>query len=236
METPRAPIPVDLRGLNYAYGEGELRRLVLRDVSLAVQPGEIVLLTGPSGSGKTTLLTLIGALRSMQEGSARVLGEELSGASEAARVRLRRRIGFIFQNHNLLGFLTARQNVAMALEQDGALAESARLRRAAELLGAVGLSDHVDKLPSQLSGGQRQRVSVARALAADPGLVLADEPTAALDKASGQEVVKLLRDLAKSRGVPILLVTHDPRILDIADRIVAMEDGRIVDTAREKAG
>ena len=231
-----ATIPVDLRGLNYAYGEGELKRLVLRDVTLAVQPGEIVLLTGPSGSGKTTLLTLIGALRSMQEGSARVLGEELSGANEAARVRLRRRIGFIFQNHNLLGFLTARQNVAMALEQDGALAESARLKRAAELLGAVGLADHVDKLPAQLSGGQRQRVSVARALAADPGLVLADEPTAALDKASGQEVVKLLRNLAKSRGVPILLVTHDPRILDIADRIVAMEDGRIVDTAKEKAG
>ncbi len=236
MEKLRSPIPVDLRGLNYAYGEGELKRLVLRDVTLAVQPGEIVLLTGPSGSGKTTLLTLIGALRSMQDGSAQVLGEELRGANEAARVKLRRRIGFIFQNHNLLGFLTARQNVAMALEQDGALGESARMTRAAELLGAVGLADHVDKLPSQLSGGQRQRVSVARALAADPGLVLADEPTAALDKASGQEVVKLLRNLAKSRGVPILLVTHDPRILDIADRIVAMEDGRIVDTAKEKAG
>lgn len=235
MEVLRSPIPVDLRGLTYAYGEGELKRLVLRDVTLAVQPGEIVLLTGPSGSGKTTLLTLIGALRSMQEGSAQVLGEELRGASEGARVKLRRRIGFIFQNHNLLGFLTARQNVAMALEQDGALAEGARLKRAAELLGAVGLADHVDKLPSQLSGGQRQRVSVARALAADPGLVLADEPTAALDKASGQEVVKLLRNLAKSRGVPILLVTHDPRILDIADRIVSMEDGRIVDAGKEKA-
>jgi putative ABC transport system ATP-binding protein len=222
--------PVLLRGVTYAYGEGDLRRPVLRDVDLTVRAGEIVLLTGPSGSGKTTLLTLIGALRAMQDGSACVLGEELSGAGETARVNLRRRIGFIFQNHNLLGFLTARQNVAMALEQDGSLDESARMARAGALLAAVGLQGHEDRVPAKLSGGQRQRVSVARALAADPGLVLADEPTAALDKASGHEVVRLLRGLAKLRGVPILLVTHDPRILNIADRIVAMEDGRIVDT------
>jgi putative ABC transport system ATP-binding protein len=223
--------PVQLRGVTYAYGEGELRRPVLRDVELSVGAGEIVLLTGPSGSGKTTLLTLIGALRAMQEGSARVLGQELNGATESERVRLRRRIGFIFQSHNLLGFLTARQNVAMALEQEASLNERGRLARAGELLAAVGLERHEDRLPAKLSGGQRQRVSVARALAADPGLVLADEPTAALDKASGHEVVQLLRDLAKSRGVPILLVTHDPRILDIADRIVAMEDGRVVAAA-----
>jgi putative ABC transport system ATP-binding protein len=223
--------PVELRGVSYAYGEGELRRPVLREVDLAVGEGEIVLLTGPSGSGKTTLLTLIGALRGMQEGSARVLGQELMGAGEPDRVALRRRIGFIFQNHNLLGFLTARQNVAMALEQDGTLAERERLARAGALLKAVGLEGHEDRMPQKLSGGQRQRVSVARALAAEPGLVLADEPTAALDKASGHDVVRLLRDLAKSRGVPILLVTHDPRILDIADRIVAMEDGRIVEAA-----
>lgn len=227
--------PVALRGVTYAYGEGELRRPVLRDVNLDVREGEIVLLTGPSGSGKTTLLTLIGALRAMQEGSARVLGEELAEAGEPVRVRLRRRIGFIFQNHNLLGFLTARQNVAMALEQDGALDERARMARAGELLAAVGLTGHEDRLPAKLSGGQRQRVSVARALAAQPGLVLADEPTAALDKVSGHEVVQLLRDLAKSRGVPILLVTHDPRILDIADRIVAMEDGRIVGAEADRS-
>jgi putative ABC transport system ATP-binding protein len=224
--------PVVLRNVSYAYGEGELRRRVLNDVDLNVRPGEIVLLTGPSGSGKTTLLTLIGALRAMQDGSAQVLGEELLGAAESTRVRLRRRIGFIFQNHNLLGFLTARQNVAMALEQDGALGEGARLARAGALLKSVGLEGHEDRVPQRLSGGQRQRVSVARALAAEPGLVLADEPTAALDKASGHEVVQLLRDLAKSRGVPILLVTHDPRILDIADRIVTMEDGRIVEAGR----
>ena len=228
--------PVVLRGITFAYGEGELRRPVLREVDLTVEPGEIVLLTGPSGSGKTTLLTLIGALRAMQEGSARVLGAELLGASESTRVKLRRRIGFIFQNHNLLGFLTARQNVAMALEQDGTTSETRRLARAGELLASVGLADHLDKLPAQLSGGQRQRVSVARALASDPGLVLADEPTAALDKVSGHEVVQLLRDLAKSRGVPILLVTHDPRILDVADRIVAMEDGRIIETVVTASG
>jgi putative ABC transport system ATP-binding protein len=220
--------PVELHEITFAYGEGALRREVLRDVSLSITPGEIVLLTGPSGSGKTTLLTLIGALRAMQEGSARVLGQELAGAREGERVALRGRVGFIFQNHNLLGFLTARQNVAMSLELHGGMEEAARLARAGDMLTAVGLADHTEKRPSQLSGGQRQRVAVARALAGEPGLILADEPTAALDKVSGQEVVRLLRDLAKTRGVPILLVTHDPRILDIADRIVAMEDGRIV--------
>jgi putative ABC transport system ATP-binding protein len=220
--------PIAIRGLGYAYGEGELRRPVLRDVDMAVGTGEILLLTGPSGSGKTTLLTLIGALRAMQDGSARVLGVELNGADERARVLLRRRIGFIFQNHNLLGFLTARQNVAMALETQAAVPERERLRRAGDLLAAVGLAEHAEKVPAKLSGGQRQRVAVARALAGEPGLVLADEPTAALDKVSGAEVVHLLRDLAKSRGVPILMVTHDPRILDIADRVVSMEDGRIV--------
>jgi putative ABC transport system ATP-binding protein len=221
--------PIRIEALNYAYGEGELRRPVLRDVALQVGVGEVLLLTGPSGSGKTTLLTLIGALRAMQEGSCTVLGQELFGASEGARVSLRQRIGFIFQNHNLLGALTARQNVAMALEVAPRFSETERLRRAGAMLASVGLAEHADRLPSKLSGGQRQRVAIARALVGDPGLVLADEPTAALDKVSGAEVARLLRDLAKSRGVPILMVTHDPRILDIADRVVAMEDGRIVE-------
>jgi putative ABC transport system ATP-binding protein len=220
--------PVEISDLTYAYGEGALRREVLRDVDLRVAPGEIVLLTGPSGSGKTTLLTLAGALRAVQQGSCRVLGRELAGAREADRVALRRNIGFIFQNHNLLGFLSARQNVAMALELDGGTTDRKRLERAGEMLASVGLAEHAEKRPGQLSGGQRQRVAVARALVGSPGLVLADEPTAALDKASGQEVVHLLRDLARSRGAAILLVTHDPRILDVADRIVAMEDGRVV--------
>ena len=223
--------PIRIEGLTFAYGEGELRRPVLRDVTLRVHAGEVVLLTGPSGSGKTTLLTLIGALRGMQEGSCRVLGHELLGSPEAERVLLRRSIGFIFQNHNLLGFLTARQNVAMSLELDATTAEGERLERAGAMLAAVGLAGHEDKPPSRLSGGQRQRVAIARALVGNPGLILADEPTAALDKVSGGEVAHLLRDIAKQRGTPILMVTHDPRILDIADRIVAMEDGRIVESA-----
>ena len=223
--------PIRIEGLNYAYGEGELRRPVLREVGLRVGIGEVLLLTGPSGSGKTTLLTLIGALRVMQEGSCEVLGQELLGASEAMRVGLRQRIGFIFQNHNLLGALTARQNVAMSLEVTAQLPEQERLARAGDMLAAVGLAEHADRMPAKLSGGQRQRVAIAQALAGQPGLVLADEPTAALDKVSGAEVAHLLRDLAKSRGVPILMVTHDPRILDIADRVVAMEDGRIVEKA-----
>ena len=223
--------PIALAGLSYTYDKSD--RPVLRDVDLAIAPGEIVLLTGPSGSGKTTLLTLIGALRAMQTGSCQVLGQELAGASERQRVALRLRIGFIFQQHNLLGFLTARQNVAMSLELDTASGETDRLARAGEMLAAVGLGDKTESLPGQLSGGQRQRVAVARALVGSPGLVLADEPTAALDRQSGQDVVRLLTELARSRGVPILLVTHDPRILDIADRIVAMEDGRIIAAATD---
>jgi putative ABC transport system ATP-binding protein len=223
-----APPPVSLSGVTYAYGSGDLARPVLREVDLTVAPGEVVLLTGPSGSGKTTLLTLIGALRALQQGSGTVLGQPLAGATERQRTALRRRIGFIFQQHNLLGFLTARQNVAMALELDPATSERDRLARAGEMLAAVGLAEKCESRPDQLSGGQRQRVAVARALAGQPGLILADEPTAALDKQSGGDVVRLLRDLARRRGVPILMVTHDPRILDIADRIVAMEDGRIL--------
>ncbi len=223
------PHPVALAGVGFSFGDGALRRPVLRDLNLTVAAGEIVLLTGPSGSGKTTLLTLIGALRAMQEGRCQVLGQELHGAPESARVALRRRIGFIFQNHNLLAFLTARQNVAMSLELHPDFGdESKRMAAAGKVLEQVGLADFAEVVPAKLSGGQRQRVAVARALVASPGLILADEPTAALDRQSGHDVVHLMRDLAKKSGMPILLVTHDPRILDVADRIVSMEDGRIV--------
>jgi putative ABC transport system ATP-binding protein len=221
--------PVHLTNVGFAFGEGTLRRPVLRELDLTVATGEIVLLTGPSGSGKTTLLTLIGALRAMQQGSCVVLGQELMGAGEAARVALRRRIGFIFQSHNLLAFLTAAQNVAMSLElHPGFGDEAARIAEAERMLARVGMAEYAGVVPAKLSGGQRQRVAVARALVAGPGLILADEPTAALDRQSGRDVVELMRDLAKSSGMPILLVTHDPRILDVADRVVKMEDGRVV--------
>jgi len=221
--------PVHLTNVGFAFGDGALPRPVLRELDLTVAAGEVVLLTGPSGSGKTTLLTLIGALRAMQQGSCVVLGQELMGASESARVALRRRIGFIFQNHNLLGFLTAAQNVAMSLELHPVFGDdAARLAEAERMLARVGMEEYGAAIPAKLSGGQRQRVAVARALAAGPGLILADEPTAALDRQSGRDVVELMRDLAKSSGMPVLLVTHDPRILDVADRVVNMEDGRVV--------
>jgi putative ABC transport system ATP-binding protein len=222
---------VQVQDVTYRYGKGDAIRPVLQGVDLSIAPGEIVLLTGPSGGGKTTLLTLVGALRAVQQGSVRVLGTELAGASEAQRVALRQRIGFIFQLHNLLEFLTARQNVAMALELDSALTEAERLARADAALASVGLEGLGDRHPAALSGGQRQRVAIARALVHDPGLILADEPTAALDSKTGGEAVRLLRTLAKEQGRTILLVTHDPRILDVADRIVAMEDGRILEAA-----
>jgi len=221
---------ISVEGLTHRFGDGGLAKPVLSDLALTIRPGEIVLLTGPSGSGKTTLLTLVGALRAVQEGTCRVLGTELAGADERTRVSVRRRIGFIFQHHNLLGFLTARQNVAMALELDTGLGEAERLARADAALEAVGLEDRTHDYPATLSGGQRQRVAIARALVHAPGAILADEPTAALDGKTGGEAMRLLRRLAKEQGRTILLVTHDPRILDIADRVVAMEDGRIVET------
>ena len=221
------PPVISARGLNFAFGEGELRKQILFDVTFEVAKGEIVLLTGPSGSGKTTLLTLIGALRQTVEGELTVLGQELRSASRTEQVEVRRRIGFIFQQHNLLGFLTARQNVELVFQLHPKVSASEVTRRTVEILQQVGLGDRLDYLPARLSGGQKQRVAVARALVADPQLILADEPTAALDSQSGRDVVDLMQMLAKERGCPVLLVTHDTRVLDIADRIIHMEDGRI---------
>ncbi len=218
---------VEIRGLSHWYGEGDGRRQVLFDVDLAVAPGEIVIMTGPSGSGKTTLLTLIGALRSCQRGVLRVLGRELAGLSPAALVGVRRDIGFIFQAHNLFESLTAEQNIQLALGLHDLPAKD-RKGRAETILGAVGLADRAGHKPNALSGGQRQRVAIARALVNQPRLVLADEPTAALDTGTGKKVVDLFRKLCHENGTTILLVTHDSRVLDTADRIVNLVDGRVV--------
>jgi putative ABC transport system ATP-binding protein len=219
--------PIRLAAVNHFYGRGALRRQILHDVSVELRAGEIVIVTGPSGSGKTTLLTLIGALRSAQEGSVEVLGHQLRDARSRDLERVRRQIGYIFQSHNLLDALTSAQNVQMSLLLDARVGTREAQRRAVAMLEAVGLAERVGHHPSQLSGGQRQRVAIARALVARPRIILADEPTASLDKQSGREVVDLMHDLAKKQDVTVLLVTHDNRILDIADRIVHLEDGRL---------
>ena len=218
---------VAIEGLSHWYGRGSNRRQVLQSVDLRIEPGEVVLLTGPSGCGKTTLLTLIGALRTVQQGQVSVLGQSLQGAGRGARQKLRRRIGMIFQGHNLLRCLTAEQNVQMGADLLNDRSYLARRNLAREWLRAVGLGDHLGKLPHDLSGGQKQRVAIARALAAHPQLLLADEPTAALDSTTGREVVDLLKRLAREQACSVLMVTHDPRILDVADRLLRMEDGRL---------
>ena len=218
---------VSIDGLNFCFGTGHLEKRILSDISLNFEPGEIVILTGPSGSGKSTLLTLIGGLRTASQGSLIVLGKELVNTHGQELVSVRRRIGFIFQQHNLLDFLSVRQNVIMSLQlQKDFQYEKANLR-ACRILTTVGLEEHLDKFPDQLSGGQKQRVAVARALAPRPELLLADEPTASLDRKSGRDVVELMRALAREEKCTIILVTHDNRIFDVADRIVKIEDGRL---------
>ena len=235
---PSAPSSqaIALQGLNHWYGKGDTRRQVLQGIDLAVAPGEVVLLTGPSGCGKTTLLTLVGALRQVQEGSVQVLGRELAGSNQRQRQQLRRSIGMIFQGHNLLRCLTAEQNVQMGADLLPSMAYGQRRAVARHWLRAVGLGDHLRQFPHNLSGGQKQRVAIARALAARPRLLLADEPTAALDGRTGREVVELLRRLARDQGCGVLMVTHDPRILDVADRLVTMEDGRLMAGAVRQTG
>jgi putative ABC transport system ATP-binding protein len=220
-------LAICVQQLDHFFGSGRLQKQALFDINLEISTGEIVIMTGPSGSGKTTLLTLIGGLRSAQSGSLNVVGHEIAGASENELVQARRDNGYIFQAHNLHHSLSAVENVQMGLEVRGNLAKAERYKRAAEMLGKVGLGDRTTYYPADLSGGQKQRVAIARALVSQPKIVLADEPTAALDSKSGRDVVEIMHDLAKQQGCTILLVTHDNRILDIADRIIYMEDGRL---------
>ncbi len=218
---------IEIQSVNHYYGSGRLRKQVLFNINATIDPGEVVIMTGPSGSGKTTLLTLIGALRSTQAGSMRVLGYELRGASQKRLTLLRRNIGYIFQAHNLLNSLTARQNVQMSIELHNHVTAAEGRKRAEAMLERVGLLDWVNYYPHELSGGQKQRVAIARALVSHPKIVLADEPTAALDKQSGRDAVEIMQSLAKEQGSAIMLVTHDTRILDVADRIITLEDGQL---------
>ncbi len=219
---------VRAEGVDFFYGEGDARFQVLFDNRLDISPGQLVVMTGPSGSGKTTMLTLIGALRSLQQGRIEVLGHNLSTLGQRELVRVRRGIGFIFQLHNLFDSLTAYENVKLALQLDGARSGTEMRQRGVDMLERLGLGHRLDHKPHSLSGGQRQRVAIARALVNRPKLVLADEPTAALDKDATRNVVRLFKDLTEEDGAAILMVTHDHRIIELADRLVHMVDGRIV--------
>ncbi|MBF2009231.1 DevA family ABC transporter ATP-binding protein [Chlorogloeopsis fritschii PCC 9212] len=221
-------VVVSVRNINHYFGQNSLRNQILFDINLVIKSGEIVILSGPSGSGKTTLLTLIGGLRSVQEGSLKFLDWELHGASNERLVQVRRNIGYIFQAHNLLDFLTARQNVQMSLELHQHISYQEARYKSEAMLNAVKLGHRINYYPTELSGGQKQRVAIARALVSQPKLVLADEPTAALDSKSGRDVVEIMQQLAKEQQCAILLVTHDNRVLDIADRIIHIEDGRLI--------
>lgn len=220
---PEEPV-VDARGVSHWFGDAEDASRVLDSIDLRLRPGETVVLSGPSGSGKTTLLTLLGALREVRAGSIRVLGRELRELDDAGRVRLRRDIGFIFQHHNLFPALTALENVGMALELGSGGADESR---AVAILDRLGLRPRMHARPARLSGGQRQRVAVARAVVNRPRLILADEPTAALDGVAGREVVSLLQTICKENRGAAIIVTHDQRVIGVADRLINLVDGRI---------
>jgi putative ABC transport system ATP-binding protein len=224
-----APVlAVDARAITKVFGTGALAYQALRGVDFQVATGELVMLVGPSGSGKTTLLSILGCVLTATGGELRLFGESITGMRDGELPALRRAlIGFVFQGHNLLASLDALDNVRLVLETRGASARAARAEARA-LLTRVGLGDKLHSLPNQLSGGQRQRVAIARALAGSPPLVLADEPTAALDAVSGLEVTQLLLELCRERGTTVVVVTHDNRIFHLADRIVHIEDGHIV--------
>lgn len=213
------------QGVEMVFQSGAEGFQALENVDLKVQKGDIQLLMGPSGSGKTTLLSILAGILTPTAGSVYLLGEEITNLSPAKLAKFRlENIGFIFQSFNLFPALTASQNVELVLNLKGVKGRSAR-EQAQLLLEQVGLGDKANSKPSELSGGQKQRVAIARALTGNPQLIMADEPTAALDSRSGHTIISLLRSLAKEQGCTVLMVTHDPRIIDIADRVAYLEDG-----------
>jgi putative ABC transport system ATP-binding protein len=219
--------------LTKTYAQGEAAMLALDEVTFDLHAGELALLVGPSGSGKTTLLSIMGCILRPTSGTLRVLGDDVTRLAERDLPAIRReRIGFIFQSFNLFPTLTTLQNVALALDLRGVAARVAR-DKAAALLDQVGLASKLGAYPADLSGGQKQRVAIARALAGDPPIILADEPTAALDSQSGRTVMDLLQRLARERGRAVAIVTHDNRMLGYGDRLVKMEDGRLVSDERQ---
>jgi putative ABC transport system ATP-binding protein len=220
---------VGVRGVSYAYGVGDAQKKVLENVDFTLARGEFAVLTGHSGAGKTTLLTLIGAIRSLQDGEINVLGHELAGRSAAAKEAVRRRIGFIFQDHNLFGALTAFRTLWLASGlADTPPSREAALLRAGTLLKAMDMAPHLHALPRELSTGQKQRIAVARALMNAPQLILGDEPTASLDHDASMLVIELIKRHLATTGASALIVTHDDRIFGLADRVLRLQDGRLV--------
>jgi len=218
---------LDLKGVTKEYRLGKVIVRALRGLDLAIEPGEIVAIMGPSGSGKSTLMHILGALDLPTGGTALIDGEDLAGLKEGELVRLRgRRIGFVFQTFNLILTMSAQRNVELPMIFQG-VKRSERARRAAELLGKVGLAERRAHKPNELSGGERQRVAIARALANDPEIILADEPTGNLDSESGSQILELLKRLSEEDGKTVIIVTHDPDAASIADRIVRLKDGRV---------
>lgn len=223
MDTPA----ISIRGVSKTYGQGSAAVSALADADLDVQSGEVLILAGPSGSGKTTLLSIMGGILAATAGSVKIQGTEIVGLRESQMPKIRlKHIGFIFQGFNLFPALTVRENVEVALDLHGIRGRRARAR-AEELIGQMGLPEKLNTHPANLSGGQKQRVAIARALAGNPPIILADEPTAALDSHSGRIVIDLLRNLARNENRAVVIVTHDPRVLEHADRIVHIADGRI---------
>ena len=227
----RDDIAVRCRGVTKSYGSGEAAVVALRGVDLDVGFGELLLQAGPSGCGKTTLISIISAILDADAGSCEVLGSDPSSLGEAARAQFRgRSIGFVFQAFNLLPALSAVENVSVPLLLQG-MKRAAAEAKARALLESVGLGDRLQSLPGKLSGGQQQRVAIARALVHEPSLIVCDEPTSSLDHQAGQDMMKLLREVARSPRRALIVVTHDSRVFEFADRVARMDDGRIVETS-----